>query len=160
MADTTSVSSQLWDSTFGAHERRFRRDIHSSTFSSQSKLYKGRKGGRRRQSFIPMNLWQNFFSSYPPVDSLSDSYKSHPSLRTICLSLNWLETSSSLIDLEKLTFQTRQNLQIVGATDSTLGSTLFLEYQHEGEINGKSIAKRSSANPSVLSLSPSVFPSL
>lgn len=50
-----------------------------------------------------MNIWQGFFSLYPPVDSLSDSYKTHPSLMSVCLSLNWLEISSPLIDLEKQT---------------------------------------------------------
>lgn len=60
-----------------------------------------------------MNIWQRFFPLYPPVDSLSDSYKTHPSLMSVRLSLNWLEISSPLIDLEKQTksFQHFTNLE-------------------------------------------------
>ncbi len=61
-----------------------------------------------------MNIWQGFFFLlYPPVDSLSDSYKTHPSLMSVCLSMNWLEISSPLIDLEKQTksFQVFTNFQ-------------------------------------------------
>lgn len=43
-----------------------------------------------------MNISRRFFppSLYPPVDSLSDSYKTHPSPASIRLSLNWLEITS------------------------------------------------------------------
>lgn len=42
-----------------------------------------------------MNIcWRPPHSLYPPVDSLSDSYKTHPSLASIRLSLNYLEITS------------------------------------------------------------------
>lgn len=60
-----------------------------------------------------MNIWQGFFFLYPPVDSLSDSYKTYPSL--MCLSFTELagDISSPFIDLEKQTksFQLFANLK-------------------------------------------------
>lgn len=79
------------------------RAIRSSIFPHNQGFTKGRKGARRRWRVILMNIWQRFFPLYPPVDSLSDSYKTHPSLMSVRLSLNWLEISSPFIDLEKQT---------------------------------------------------------
>lgn len=88
------------------HLELMKRTSHpQQRISSQSRLYKGRKGERRRWRVILMNIWQQlfFFPLYPPVDSLPDSYKTYPSLTSVRLSLNWLEISSPLIDLEKQT---------------------------------------------------------
>lgn len=52
-----------------------------------------------------------FFSSslYPPVDSLSDSFKTHPSLASIRLSLNWLEITSMTLSSKLKAYNIKQN---------------------------------------------------
>lgn len=81
--------------------------------SSQSRLYKRKKRRVQTLESYPHEYLAAFFPLYPPVDSLSDSYKTHPSLMSVRLSLNWLEISSPLIDLEKQTksFQHFTNLE-------------------------------------------------
>lgn len=57
-----------------------------------------------------MNICQCFFSSlYPPVDSLSDSYKTHPSLASIRLSLNWLEITSMTLSSKLKAYNIKQS---------------------------------------------------
>lgn len=101
--------------------------------SSQSRLYKGRKGARRRWRVILMNIWQRFFSLYPPVDSLSDFYKTHPSLMSVRLSLNWLE----IYLLHSLTLRKKQfsTLQILGVNYSTLSeASLSIQRRNKWKI--------------------------
>lgn len=58
-----------------------------------------------------MNICRCFFppSLYPPVDSLSDSYKTHPSLALIRLSLNWLEITSMTLSSKLKAYNIKQS---------------------------------------------------
>lgn len=92
LANTMSDSFRFCNSTFGACEKHFLRDVRSSIFPHNQSFTKERKGERRRCRVILMNLWQGFFffpPLYHPVDSFSDSYKTHPTLVSVFHWIGW-----------------------------------------------------------------------
>ena len=128
----------LKNSTFGAHEKD--ETSTAAYFLTIKALQRKKRKAQTPESYPHEYLAGFFFFLYPPVDSLSDSYKTHPSLMSVCLSLYWLEISSPLIDLEK---QTKSFLQISWVMRSTLSkSWFFFLSQRRGEINGKSGDKK------------------
>lgn len=91
------AAPHIWSSWKG-------RAIHSSIFPHNQGFTKEEKESADAGELSSWISGSVFFPSlYPPVDSLSDSYKTYPSLTSVRLSLNWLEISSPLIDLEKQT---------------------------------------------------------
>lgn len=120
--------------------------------SSQSRLYKGRKGERRRWRVILMNIWQQLFF-FPFI-----------LLLTACLILIKPILHSRLSDfhwigwrylLHSLTLRNKLrvfNTQISRVNYSTLGKASL--FQHRGEINGKSVRKKGKMFKLSMRLSP------
>lgn len=65
LANTMSDSFRFCNSTFGACEKHFLRDVRSSIFPHNQSFTKERKGERSRCRVILMNLWQGFFFFLP-----------------------------------------------------------------------------------------------
>lgn len=92
--NTMSDSLQLENVTFGAHEKRFRRDVHGSIFPLNQSITKEEK---QSADTVWLSSWIS--GSFPPpptlpsVDSLSDSEK-NPSYIQAGFLLNRLELSS------------------------------------------------------------------
>lgn len=83
---------------FGAHEKD--EPVTAAHFLTIKALQRKKRKAQTLESY-PHEYLPGFFfffpffsCLYPPVDSLSDSYKTHPSLASIRLSLNWLQITS------------------------------------------------------------------
>lgn len=71
---------------FGAHKKD--EPFTAAHFLIIKTLQRKKRKAQTLESYPHEYLPAVFFSLYPPVDSLSDSYKTHPSLASIRLSLN------------------------------------------------------------------------
>lgn len=86
LADTFSTAPHT---VFGAHKKD--EPFTAAHFLTIKALQRKKRKAQARESYPHEYLPAFFPSLYPPVDSLSDSCKTHPSLASIRLSLNWLE---------------------------------------------------------------------
>ena len=76
----SSEKLHIWSSWKG-------RDIHSSIFPHNQSFTKEEEESADAGELSSWISGRIFFFLYPPVDSWSDSYKTHPSRLSVCLSL-------------------------------------------------------------------------
>lgn len=127
LANTMSDSLQLWKLHIWSSWKG--RDIHSSIFPHNQSFTKEEKESAdagELSSWISGRVF--FFFLYPPVDSLSDSYKTHPSLVSVFHWIGWRYLLHSLTLRNKLR-RVSSSSQISRAKHSNLGNSLFFSTQ-------------------------------
>lgn len=93
---------------FGAHKKN--EPFTAAHFLTIKALQRKKWKAQTLESYPHEYLPVFFFPSlYPPVDSLSDSYKTHPSLASIRLSLNWLEITSMTLSSKLKAYNIKQS---------------------------------------------------